>query len=95
METLSDTNWDVIINGTGFSQSLLALWVILSENGRELEHSHSLRALSRSGKKVLHVDSNQYYGGPDAAFSLDEAQEWVKEVNQGGLSLPSRRFAYS
>lgn len=41
------------------------------------------------------MDSNQYYGGPDAAFSLDEAQEWVKEVNQGGLSLPSRRFAYS
>jgi RAB protein geranylgeranyltransferase component A len=31
------------------------------------------------------LDSNQYYGGPDAAFSLDEAHEWVKEVNQGEL----------
>ncbi|CAG7932550.1 unnamed protein product [Penicillium olsonii] len=65
METLSDTTWDVIIQGTGFCQSLLAL------------------ALSRSGKKVLHMDSNQYYGGPDAAFSLDEAQEWVTEVSNG------------
>ncbi|KAJ5787567.1 hypothetical protein N7457_002557 [Penicillium paradoxum] len=64
METLSDTTWDVIINGTGLAQSLLAL------------------ALSRSGKKVLHVDSNQYYGGPEAAFSLDEAQEWAEAVNK-------------
>ena len=47
------------------------------------EYSLSQRALSRSGKKVLHVDSNQYYGGPDAAFSLDEAQEWVTEVSNG------------
>ncbi|KAJ5143547.1 uncharacterized protein N7515_002334 [Penicillium bovifimosum] len=64
MDTLSDTTWDVIINGTGLAQSLLAL------------------ALSRSGKKVLHIDSNRYYGGPDAAFSLDEAQEWAEEVNK-------------
>ncbi|KAF9249263.1 hypothetical protein DTO012A7_433 [Penicillium roqueforti] len=39
-------------------------------------------ALSRSGKKVLHMDSNQYYGGSDAAFSLDEAQQWVEKVNK-------------
>ncbi|KAJ5180021.1 hypothetical protein N7492_003231 [Penicillium capsulatum] len=64
METLSETPWDVIIAGTGLSQSLLAL------------------ALSRSGKKVLHLDQNKYYGGSEAAFSLDEAQEWVNSVNQ-------------
>ncbi|KAJ5171117.1 GDP dissociation inhibitor [Penicillium coprophilum] len=69
METLSDTTWDVIIDGTGVSQSLLAL------------------ALSRSGKKVLHIDRNQYYGGSDAAFSLDEAQEWAERVNQGDFTL--------
>lgn len=33
------------------------------------------------------MDSNQYYGGPEAAFSLDEAQEWVQEVKKGELSL--------
>ncbi|KAJ5305700.1 hypothetical protein PENANT_c041G07226 [Penicillium antarcticum] len=63
MESLSDTPWDAIIQGTGLPQSLLAL------------------ALSRSGKKVLHLDSNQYYGGSEAAFSLDEAQEWADGVN--------------
>lgn len=33
------------------------------------------------------MDSNQYYGGSDAAFSLDEAQEWAEKVNTGELSL--------
>lgn len=33
------------------------------------------------------MDSNQYYGGSDAAFSLDEAQEWAENVNKGELSL--------
>lgn len=33
------------------------------------------------------MDPNQYYGGPDAAFSLDEAQEWVDEVKKGEPSL--------
>ncbi|MCJ1355834.1 MAG: Rab proteins geranylgeranyltransferase component A [Icmadophila ericetorum] len=39
------------------------------------------RALSRSGKKVIHVDQNGYYGGEDAALSLQDAEEWVKTVN--------------
>ncbi|KAJ8610621.1 hypothetical protein MRB53_038400 [Persea americana] len=37
----------------------------------------SSRALSRSGKKVLHVDAKQYYGGDYAALSLQDASEWV------------------
>lgn len=41
------------------------------------------RALSRSGKNVLHVDRNPYYGGAEAAFSLQEAEEWVNRVNSG------------
>jgi RAB protein geranylgeranyltransferase component A len=45
--------------------------------------SDHLRALSRSGKKILHVDKNTYYGGSEAAFSLEEAQEWADSVNQG------------
>jgi RAB protein geranylgeranyltransferase component A len=32
---------------------------------------------------VLHVDKNSFYGGPDAAFSLQEAEEWVKAVESG------------
>ncbi|KID59773.1 rab proteins geranylgeranyltransferase component A, partial [Metarhizium hybridum] len=59
MESLSDTQWDVVISGTGLQQSLLAL------------------ALSRSGKNVLHVDPNEYYGGAEAALSLQEADDWA------------------
>ncbi|KAF7550668.1 hypothetical protein G7Z17_g5542 [Cylindrodendrum hubeiense] len=66
MESLSDTQWDVVISGTGLQQSLLAL------------------ALSRSGKNILHVDPNDYYGGPEAAFSLSEADEWAKRHGSDG-----------
>ena len=40
-------------------------------------------ALSRSGKKVLHVDKNEYYGGTEAALSLQEIEAWVDKVNAG------------
>jgi RAB protein geranylgeranyltransferase component A len=39
--------------------------------------------LSRSDKKILHVDENDYYGGAEAAFSLQEADEWVRRMNDG------------
>jgi RAB protein geranylgeranyltransferase component A len=35
---------------------------------------------------VLHVDCNDYYGGPEAAFSLQEAEAWV-EKSAGKLQL--------
>ncbi|KAJ5110205.1 hypothetical protein N7532_002850 [Penicillium argentinense] len=50
--------------------------------GTGLYQSLLALALSRSGKKVLHLDQNPHYGGSDAAFSLDEAQEWMNSVNQ-------------
>ncbi|KAE8327640.1 GDP dissociation inhibitor-domain-containing protein [Aspergillus sergii] len=50
-------------------------------SGTGLAQSLLALALSRSGKKVLHVDQNSYYGGSEAAFSLQEAQEWASKVN--------------
>ncbi|KAJ5703280.1 hypothetical protein N7493_011669 [Penicillium malachiteum] len=50
--------------------------------GTGLAQSLLALCLSRSGKKVLHLDQNPHYGGTEAAFSLDEAQEWVNSVNQ-------------
>ncbi|KAG9258568.1 rab protein geranylgeranyltransferase component A [Emericellopsis atlantica] len=77
MESLAETEWDVVISGTGLQQSLLAL------------------ALSRSGKNILHVDANTYYGGNEAAFSLQEVDEWAAATGnvevtkaEGGLSFP-------
>lgn len=33
--------------------------------------------MSRSGKEILHLDANPYYGGAQAALSLQEADDWV------------------
>ncbi|KAK0633127.1 GDP dissociation inhibitor-domain-containing protein [Immersiella caudata] len=45
--------------------------------GTGLQQSLLALSLSRSGKKILHIDPNEYYGGPDAAFSLQETEAWV------------------
>ncbi|KAI9670855.1 MAG: Rab proteins geranylgeranyltransferase component A [Caeruleum heppii] len=49
------------------------IWDVLI-SGTGLQQSLLALALSRSGKKILHVDRNDYYGGPDAAFGLQEAE---------------------
>ncbi|KAE8350923.1 GDP dissociation inhibitor [Aspergillus coremiiformis] len=56
--------------------------------GTGLAQSLLALALSRSGKKVLHVDQNSYYGGSEAAFSLQEAQEWASKVNEEPEHFP-------
>ncbi|KAF5873006.1 putative rab geranylgeranyl transferase escort protein [Botrytis fragariae] len=76
MESLSETQWDLVIEGTGLKHSLLAL------------------ALSRSNKKILHVDNNEYYGDEEAAFSLQETDAWVKRSHtQSGTSTFSNASA--
>ncbi|KAL4912219.1 GDP dissociation inhibitor [Aspergillus aurantiobrunneus] len=57
-------------------------------SGTGLIQSLLALALSRSGKKVLHVDRNPYYGGPEAALSLQEVEEWVSEANKETTHLP-------
>ncbi|KAM3075416.1 Rab proteins geranylgeranyltransferase component A, variant 2 [Clarireedia jacksonii] len=71
MESLSETPWDLVIEGTGLKHSLLAL------------------ALSRSDKKILHVDPNEYYGDEEAAFSLQEVEAWVKNLPGASFSNAS------
>lgn len=58
------TEYDVIIIGTGMTESILAA------------------AASRVGKRVLHLDSNEYYGGLWASFNFDGLQQWIDECNQ-------------
>ncbi|TVY24414.1 Rab proteins geranylgeranyltransferase component A [Lachnellula hyalina] len=72
MESLSETKWDVVIEGTGLQHSLLAL------------------ALSRSDKKILHVDQNEYYGAAEAAFSLQEVDGWVERTKGCSDGAPFR-----
>ncbi|PHH75974.1 hypothetical protein CDD80_1905 [Ophiocordyceps camponoti-rufipedis] len=50
--------------------------VVISGTG--LQQSLLALALSRSGKAILHVDANGYYGAGEAALSLDEADVWAE-----------------
>ena len=68
-------------------------------------------ALAKAGKKVLHLDANEYYGSEDASFSLDELIEWAGRSHtrftniecsvrntadlSDSLAKQSRRFALS
>ncbi|KAF2639341.1 hypothetical protein P280DRAFT_527918 [Massarina eburnea CBS 473.64] len=54
--------------------------------GTGLQQSLLALALSRSGKKILHIDENDYYGGAEAAFSLQEVESWVERVNKDPAS---------
>ncbi|KAK4151325.1 GDP dissociation inhibitor [Chaetomidium leptoderma] len=62
------------------------LWdVVISGTG--LQQSLLALAISRSDKKILHIDPNEFYGGAEAAFSLQDAESWVARVSaaSGGL----------
>lgn len=41
--------------------------------------TRNLSSLSRSDKKVLHIDPNDFYGGSEAALSLQETEDWAKQ----------------
>uniref|UniRef100_A0A670K947 Rab proteins geranylgeranyltransferase component A n=1 Tax=Podarcis muralis TaxID=64176 RepID=A0A670K947_PODMU len=47
--------------------------------GTGLPESIIAAACSRSGQRVLHVDSRQYYGGNWASFSFSGLLSWIKE----------------
>ncbi|KAL7289860.1 hypothetical protein TKK_0016258 [Trichogramma kaykai] len=62
MEDDLPTEYDVIVVGTGMTESIVAA------------------AASRIGKKVLHLDSNEYYGGLWATFNFDGLQKWMEDL---------------
>uniref|UniRef100_A0A8D1V1S7 CHM n=1 Tax=Sus scrofa TaxID=9823 RepID=A0A8D1V1S7_PIG len=50
--------------------------------GTGLPESILAAACSRSGRRVLHLDSRSYYGGNWASFSFSGLLSWVKEYQQ-------------
>ncbi|EDL13208.1 rab proteins geranylgeranyltransferase component A 2 [Mus musculus] len=50
--------------------------------GTGLPESILAAACSRSGQRVLHVDSRSYYGGNWASFSFTGLQSWLKDYQQ-------------
>ncbi|EDM07074.1 choroidermia, isoform CRA_c [Rattus norvegicus] len=50
--------------------------------GTGLPESIIAAACSRSGQRVLHVDSRSYYGGNWASFSFSGLLSWLKEYQE-------------
>ncbi|XP_047699773.1 rab proteins geranylgeranyltransferase component A 1 isoform X2 [Prionailurus viverrinus] len=50
--------------------------------GTGLPESITAAACSRSGQRVLHVDSRSYYGGNWASFSFSGLLSWLKEYQE-------------
>uniref|UniRef100_K3WS56 Rab proteins geranylgeranyltransferase component n=1 Tax=Globisporangium ultimum (strain ATCC 200006 / CBS 805.95 / DAOM BR144) TaxID=431595 RepID=K3WS56_GLOUD len=59
-QSLKETEYDVILVGTGMVEAILA------------------GALARVGKKVLHLDQNDYYGSNYASFPLKQFRQWMQ-----------------
>ncbi|EXJ80314.1 hypothetical protein A1O1_08456 [Capronia coronata CBS 617.96] len=55
--------------------------------GTSIPQSLLALSLSRSGKKVLHVDRHSYYGGDDAGLSLQDAEDWVQDLNRSSSTV--------
>ncbi|XP_076397043.1 rab escort protein isoform X2 [Megachile rotundata] len=66
MEDYLPNEYDVVVVGTGMTESIVAA------------------AASRIGKKVLHLDSNEYYGGLWATFNFDGLQKWIDDLKVSG-----------
>ncbi|KDQ14153.1 hypothetical protein BOTBODRAFT_188049 [Botryobasidium botryosum FD-172 SS1] len=47
--------------------------------GTDLASSILAAALSKAGKKVLHLDENEYYGGDSASLALEEVVRWAND----------------
>lgn len=47
------------------------------------------RSLANSGKTVLHIDPNEYYGGSQASLTLDELSSWASERSSSSIGGPS------
>lgn len=62
------TEFDLIVIGTGLSESIVAA------------------AASRIGKTVLHLDSNEYYGGFWTSFNLENLRKYAEDCRNKSLN---------
>ncbi|XP_035901717.1 rab proteins geranylgeranyltransferase component A [Anopheles stephensi] len=68
MEEDLPTEFDLIVIGTGLTESIVAA------------------AASRIGKTVLHLDTNDYYGGYWASFNLEAFRKYLHSTGDGSSS---------
>ena len=78
METVSQASIDAQISDAPQRKNEDSLSYDLVVEGTSLTASIIACAASRSGKTVLHLDTNDYYGGNSASFPLDEFLLWCR-----------------
>lgn len=76
MDDDTPTHFNVVVLGTGLTESILAAYAPTSRSNRVLSSQSPLSALSKSGYSVLQLDSNAYYGSSWASLSLTELTAW-------------------
>lgn len=64
-------------------------------SGTGVKPSLLAAALSRAGKKVLQLDANDFYGGNEAAFAIDELEAWAAGVAKSSVATPSNNSSGS
>lgn len=57
-------------------------------SGTGVKPSLLAAALSRAGKKVLQLDANDFYGGNETAFAIDELEAWAAAVAKSSAATP-------
>lgn len=77
---LDETNFDVIVLGTGFAESVIAGYA-LSLIYLKTSASQSHSSLARSGKRVLHLDHNDFYGGYMSSYNLSSLDKALRADN--------------
>jgi len=75
---LENTEYDVVVLGTGVIETLLARFVCVY-SPYLLEFFFNLSALSYAGKKVLHLDREPRYGGDWSSLNFKDFHDWVQK----------------
>ena len=80
-------------HSTGVPQGPL-IWIMTDDNhfdvlviGTGVTESVLSAALSRAGKRVLHIDTNAYYGAEWTSLTLSELSQWATKSN-ADLAFP-------
>lgn len=81
-DAAASNHFDVIVLGTSLRESILAAYGSPTLQARSLySNSCICSAIAKSGRSVLHVDENAYYGGSQATLNLKELVSWAKQTH--------------
>ena len=102
---MDNGHFEVIVLGTGITESITAAYVIFSYFTQTQLIFCS--ALAKAGYSVAHIDSNALYGGNEASLSANDLEQWTAShasssdskytsiTTTGSIPSPSRDYSLS